>query len=272
MKVCVRCQTENNSDYKYCKFCGAELPCVDRKPLWESAEDQSEEKVGSDVPVSENISVFEMNVFVGKNNDRIVPEFIDMQQKNKKASWCWPVFLLGLFFGFFGMAAWFFYRKMNKLGFILLGAALLLQTADMIVNFRAMTELYRDIFSAMYSYAGTFATDPSAASEWLNSYINELALVYNANAVTIFSVIQQDVGGIVLPIIMALFGLHFYKEYSLQKIGEIKTLHGGTPSYIMFLGNKGGTSAGRAVFVPIIASLFSVLISAVPMIAFFMGA
>ncbi len=272
MKVCVQCQTENSSDYKYCKFCGAELPCVDRKPLWESVEDPSEEKGGSDIPVSDDISVFEMNVFVGKNNERIVPEFIDMQQKNKKTSWCWPVFLLGLFFGFFGMAAWFLYRKMNKIGFILLGAAVLLQTADMMVNFKAMTELYRDTFSAIYSYADAFYADPNAASEWLNSYINELTLLYSNNAVTVFSFINQNIGGIVLPVIMGLFGLHLYKEHSLQKIAEIKGEHGNTPSYALLLNTKGGTSAARAVVALIIASLLITMISSVPMIAFFMGA
>ncbi len=271
MKVCVRCQTENSSDYKYCKFCGAELPCVDRKPLWESAEEYPQDTRSADIPVSDDISIYEMNIFVGKNNYRIVPEFIKMQQNNKKAVWCWPVFLLGMFFGFFGMAAWFFYRKMNKIGLILLTAAVLLQAADTAVNFRAMTELYRDSFSALYSYADAFAADPNGAAEWLSGYINELAYVYSANAITFFSFINQNIGGFVLPIIMGLFALYFYKEHSIRKITEIKRTHGGTSPYIMFLGNKGGTSTARAVGALVIASLLITLIASAPMIAFFMG-
>ncbi len=271
MKVCIQCQTENSAEYKYCKFCGAELPCVDRKPVWESGDWQNQDTSNDSIPVSEDISIYEMNVFVGKNNDRIVPEFVNMQKKNKKVSWCWPVFLLGLFFGFFGMAAWFFYRKMNKIGFILLGVSIVLQAANLIANFGAMTQLYGDVFSVMYSYIDTYAADPSATSAWLNDYINELALRYSANAITIFSFIEQYVGGLAMPIVMGLFGHHFYKEHALEKIAKIKNEYGGTPAYIMHLNANGGTSAARAIGAVIVAFCFVALISVAPIIAFFMG-
>ena len=81
MKTCVRCGTENSSEYKYCKSCGAELPCVDEKSernfdFHNKFFDASQFSLQSD-----DITIPEIDRFVGKNHEQITPKFITIQQK-----------------------------------------------------------------------------------------------------------------------------------------------------------------------------------------------
>lgn len=273
MKLCIRCQTENSSDYKYCKFCGAELPCVDRKPVFENASAcDTESKPFENVPVTDEVSIYEMNAFVGKNCGQIVPTFVDLERKNKKISWCWPVFLLGIFCGFLGMAAWFFYRKMNKIGFIMLGCTLLLNITDLVLNFDAFVELYRGVFELLFTYADSAFVNPDFASAWLDNSMNQLISDLGANVIAFPSYINEYVGGFILPIIMGLFGLNLYKNHSLKEIAKIKRDYGETPQYIFRLSTIGGTSTARAVAAFIVTPIISLLIALIPMIVCFTGA
>lgn len=269
MKTCVQCRTENGSDYKYCKFCGAELPCVDRKPFEENTDARQQGTGGeyADSPVSDDVTVTEMNIFVGKNNDKIVPKFISMQQKFKKTSWCWPVFLLGILFGYAGMAAWFFYRKMYKPALLLLAFGTVINIADIAVNFNSMVDLYGGFFDVLASYGQMLSQDAANAVDWFTDSVNRLALQYSENSIGIFSLINEYVGGYILPVVLGLFGMHIYKKHSLGKIADIKRVYAASPAYRTVLYQKGGTSAVPAVIGWIVYTAVSTVSVMIPMIS-----
>lgn len=260
-KICIQCRTENQADYRYCKFCGAELPCVDRKN-----EEPLEPRVNSydqaEPCQSDDITINEMNVFVGKNNEKIVPKFISMQENFKKTSWCWPVFLLGFFFGFVGMAAWFLYRKMNKPAIWLLSVAAVFTLADLVVNFNAIAQMYGSMFSVLRD----LFLRPTLDIEYVSSMLNNITLQYNASSIGIFSVINEYVGGWVLPIIFGFYGMHIYKKHAIEKISAFKKENRENPDYMMGIYRLGGTATGAAIAAVVIFKIFTTVVSVIPMI------
>ena len=121
-KICTSCATNNPSHFEYCKHCGAPLPVVD-KAVWQ-------EPVNIERPDFGDIPYHEYQRFIGPNSESILNDF-----STTRFGICLPVLLLGMFGGFFGMSAWFFYRKLKKVGFILLAIALLLVGAEAFINF-----------------------------------------------------------------------------------------------------------------------------------------
>lgn len=271
MKVCVRCQTENSADYKYCKFCGAELPCADRKPLWDNGDTDEAYKNEQSVSTSEDISVFEMNTFVGKNCDQIVPKFIAMQQNRRKTSWCMAVWLLGLFFGFYGMAAWFFYRKMNKPGIILLTVGILMQIGDLAVNFGNYSEFYRGLFDAMQIYTESLAVNSQTAAQWLTERTDQLVSIFIENASGLFSNINMYLGNFILPVIMGFLSFGIYKDHALSKIAVLKRDFSDPHIYVSQLQSYGGTSTARVVIELVVYFVISLIISMIPVIVWLIG-
>ncbi len=267
MKICVRCKTENNPDYKYCKTCGAELPCVDKKPVWQydgEAQSNAEENFQS----SNEISTYEMNVFVGENSNVIVPKLVALGREDKKVSFCLPVLLLGLFLGPVGVAAYFLYRKMIKPAVLILVVAFGVAFVSLMVNFGAIREAsvdYRELVSEAVSANGAFS---EAEFERRTSEIVEEA---EKNSIVIFDYINNYILRVALPIIMALFADYIYKEHAISKISAIKAEGLPKTEYFLTLHRRGGTSGGAValgitiylaaafvmVLVPVIIGLFA---------------
>ena len=123
-KICLSCATENPSHFEYCKHCGAPLPIVDKII--------KEEPVEIEHPPFGEVSYNEYCAFIGNNSCSILRDFRTLDASRFVLSL--PVLLLGIFFGFYGMSAWFFYRKLKKAGFILLFTGLLLTFTDAFFN------------------------------------------------------------------------------------------------------------------------------------------
>ncbi|MEE0927615.1 MAG: hypothetical protein UIG59_00365 [Acutalibacteraceae bacterium] len=116
-KICVTCSTENENHFTYCKYCGAPLPVIDRAPvIIEGAECSCEADAN---PILEDgISREEYRAYIGKSADRILPVFEKMEETKSRFYFCIPVLVLGLIFGFYGIAAWFFSRRIIKYGWL----------------------------------------------------------------------------------------------------------------------------------------------------------
>lgn len=261
MKVCLRCKTENNPDYKYCKTCGAALPFVDQKPIW----DYEEERASAEESFSDNgeISTYEMNVFVGKNSEIITPKFTRLEQLGKKNDFCLPVLLLGLFFGVFGVAAYFLYRKMIKPAAIVMAVGIGMTAVSVALNFGtiiSVMQAYREMFTAVVT-SGTMISESEITAQ-----LSSLTTSENSLVSMILSYINQYVLGVAFPIVAALFTDYIYMEHAISKISEIKEENLPKTEYFLALHKAGGTSGGSVVVGALIYMAAETLLIAIPMI------
>ena len=269
MKICVRCGSQNSSDYKFCKFCGAELPCVDQKEEKQYKNDCYNDDIDFSRD-SENITIPEIDRFVGKNYEQITPKFVTLQQTGKKFMWCLPAFLFGLFFGLPGVAIWFLYRKMTKPAAFMLLASLVAECLNMFFAFDALTELYRVLFNGFLQYGNMVGQNPEAATEWLINYFNQLTVwadsATSGVAYTVFDFVNTYIIQIAAPITLSLLGWKLYKDYSIKKISDIKRTSQSNAHYAVRLSREGGTSIGCAIAGIAIYIAVSFVISLIPVV------
>lgn len=246
-KICLKCSTENEGNFVFCKYCGAMLPVVDKRfnyPHTEDVEEDSAEPEVFGIPLSD------MTAYIGKRPHKFIPKFIRMEATNQKISTCIPVLLLGLLFGFFGMALWFFWRKMSKIGsvFVLLG--LVMSFANIAVNFSVYSAYIDGLSTAILSSSDTGLTAEA------------LVEAFEAGYNPIISLISQYVEYLIVPAIASLFALHFYKNKACADIKYIKENPTENLSEDARIALKGGCS-GALLLIPIFAGIFPTLIMCV---------
>ena len=256
-KICLKCSTENEGNYTFCKHCGAMLPVVDRRYNYPHTEEEPEGNSQTGQPDINGVSINDMSLYVGKRAYKFVPKFIRMQVSGESASFCAPVFLFGLFFGFFGTSIWFFWRKMPKIGSILLLIGLLLSAADTFLNYSAYSAymdgllgLFYDILHNPLKYS-----DMSAVNGATEAVILEFTEAYNP----IFSLINRYVGNLAVPSVMSIFALSLYKD---KAVSDIKAIRQSEVSPAENLISQKGGCSGLLVLIPIFAEvLTSVLLT-----------
>lgn len=239
-KICFQCKTENDEGFRYCKRCGAVLPIVDERTdldaevVSENAQNTRFEEASID-----GVSEEHLKAYIGKNHPRILDSFYNMCLYNKKTSFCVPVLILGLFFGFFGMSCWFFYRKMNKIGFLLLSIPLIFSLVDIALNFEVLVAFLRN-YSTLFS---SYVADAEAFSAELNSIVNELRLGFKSFIPDIRSLVEC----VVAPIVMSVFSLYLYKNKAVSSIKAICLANENDSNLQLRLFLSGGTSAVRVL-------------------------
>ena len=100
--ICPNCNTPNDADYSFCANCGAALKTPAEQDI-------------------NGIPVPEVADYVGKNSEKYIPKFKKFARFGK-AGWNWPVFLFSYLLNI--PFVWFFYRKMYKVGAIVLAISL----------------------------------------------------------------------------------------------------------------------------------------------------
>ncbi len=237
MKKCLRCAAQNGDEYGYCRLCGALLPEIEAKFTSSKFSEEKGDRTIADSPFE--LSVYEMEAFVGKNSDDIVKRFAFMQKTGRKASFCLPVFLLGLFFGLFGIAVWFLYRKMTKPAVFLFLGAFIMQAASAIVNFKF---LYLAFVAALDIFGLPFGqTDFQTV---INFAVQLCKGFFEANSVITLSRFSVNAAAI---IIFAVFALAIYKKNCCKSVFSLKSKAADKADYTAALKNEGGVSVGRAV-------------------------
>ena len=241
-KICLRCKTENEENFRFCKRCGAELPVVDKKSDFNAeVVFEGEQNAPFFEETIDGVNRELVRNYVGKNHTRIMASFDNMSRFGKKTSFCAPVLILGFLSGFFGMSIWFFYRKMNKIGFLLLAIPLIFTFIDIALNFEIIGEYIKNYASVVSSYAA----DTEALSEQITQLYAEFTTKFVAFAPNLRNLIESWVA----PIGMSVFALYFYKGEAVKRVKAICEENQGDPnlSFKVFL--SGGTSAAR-VFIP----------------------
>ena len=269
-KICPNCMYENKADDAYCVNCGTKLvqiisPQVDSSnennscyfngsfnhtSQGEYYQNFSSQQYAPDYNGSTNayqsqnsayqggiddISFSDYNAFIGAKCGSYVPKFVKMVSTGKKNSFNLPCLILGIIFGPVGCAFWYFYRKMYKMGFILLAIGLILSgiyacTSDLTTNILndegilSLTQNYEDIdIDELIDLIGDTSSENLLADVLLSTIESVINLV-----VVIFCICRAN---------------YTYFNHCRQTINRIK-LSGCGGYYSTALASNGGTSVG----------------------------
>lgn len=262
-RICPTCGTANEHDYTYCKNCGAALP--ESKPIATNtaAEENGEEIVcrscntvnsakfnfcrrcgaslhGDEAVSNETIDgvpVSDLKAFVGPNGDRIVGKW------QRGFTFCWPVAILTALFGAAGAAFWFLYRRMYKIGIILLAVALL----STVIAGALIIPPLADVREELSSNEALM----SAVTEYMQTgdyarYANQLASIINRSPELFFIMSRfQTISNaftlaeIVFLLVIGFFALNLYKNFAVKKLRQFAN----KPTALE-LSLSGGTSGG----------------------------
>ncbi len=251
-KICLKCSTENDGNFVFCKYCGAMLPVVDKRYNYPQSEEDPSQQI--EEPEIDGVSLNDMSLYIGKRPHKFIPKFIRMEATRQKISSCIPVLLLGVFFGLFGVSIWFFWRKMPKIGLLFVLFGLLLNFADLAVNYTTYSsyidgifELFADVKKNPHTYS-----DPAVLNQAVNSEIAAFQAGFNP----VISLISRYVGSLMVPSVTSLFALYIYKRKAVADIKQIKSDPVNSVSAETRIAIKGGCS-GLMVLIPIAANALS---------------
>ena len=230
-KICVSCSTVNEAHFTYCKYCGAMLPVVDK--IQKETPAPIEQK-----PCFEGISYYEYHRFIGSGAEGILYDFGRLQQ-GAKFVFSLPLLFLGLFFGFFGISAWFFYRNLKKFGLFFLIVGALLTLGDAFVNLRLNQMVVIELVKALNG----------GITDFVNS-LSSLVSYYSLSVVSISKYV-----GFLASFFISAVGLDIYKEKSSKRILQIKaSLNENSQPLDLLLKYEGGTRLGLAI-IPFAATI-----------------
>lgn len=254
-KTCACCGKENEPQNEFCSECGSVLTGKRPQPEFQQSytppamnmQDNTYTEYGEG---EGKISAEEMNRFVGKNANKIIPKFNRMEYSDSKASWNWTVFWLTFLFGPIGAGFWFIYRKMTKIGIIIICAAIALNlTFDFLGgNMQASADKLNNI--------NAIVDEADSLSELLNS-LSEMppeGVVPAAGSEIVTGL--SDLIDIISAIVFGIFSMYIYKQHCMKMIFRIRMkAQNEAMTYAMY-NQLGGVSSG-ALGCAIVVGLFS---------------
>lgn len=270
--LCENCNTVNDQNSHFCRYCGKELIApitVEQSYDVASIPEEPDFEHGNTYTDGEilGVSEAEMTEFVGKNSDRVMKNFISMRNKNSKTSFNLPVFLLGLLVSPIVAAGYFFYRRMNKIGAIVLCSGLLFTAADIaasIPTIDAVCDLLEDMAEIGQEHVdenGDFLS-PEHETQFDNEMLSIVEeFTAKVSAGSMLSTLL-NCGMIAFVIILSLRANYMYMNFAAKKIKKIKQ---SAPDYPMLaIKNAGGTAKGGMIgvicgYVVINLTLFAVI-------------
>ena len=250
-KTCSNCGTVNSADFSYCKNCGTPLYWQEQTFGQSQLEFAQPQKHQNAFYENNGVDAKTMEIFVGKNADTYLSKFTTMKIMNKKVSWHWPVFVLGVLLGPVGIAFWAFYRKMYKLAFLFLAIGFLLTACDVWASF------FYPLGVVIRQYGNEIFT-PDALNEFL---IVEIAQKFVQSTHFLSSIVYLLNWATIL--LASMFAFRIYEKFAIKHIKSIKVLSHDEFPVEHYIKCKGGTSTLAAVLSPIIyySFVFFVLIA-----------
>lgn len=255
---CQKCGTENNAEYNYCIGCGTPLA----KPESSFQEPCSANACsdGAQAPVASigNMPIAAAVEFVGDDPNKYIPKFIKFDASKSYASWNWAAAI----WAFFGLPfVWFFYRKMYKIGAILLVICLALS----LVSVLAIAPVFQTAADAITPYIEQILANPyvEIPEELINQLISQGDMV---SQVATSNTVNNLVGFLELCIFVftsiAANGLYMKHMLKVFNKAAEKNPEGVTSLEIRRLG---GTSVGAAIGAAIGYFVATVIIVVVPL-------
>ncbi len=235
--MCSRCGTVNPKSNEYCELCryplkktGAAIPGGDREVQGENGETTFAEymkeqyNVNPEEHLSEELTAREVAAYVGPNSLSFLYKFRAMLQNRSSVSFNLPAFFFNGFYCF--------YRKMYKVGLLVLAVTVLSYIPFMVYYVPYLKELLTGGASSM---AGLY----NALSRELLSNPQLLLTSRIANYI-----------GLVLNVLCGLFFNKFYLKQVTTAV-RVERIHGksavGSPRYYEEISRRGGTSPLSAV-------------------------
>lgn len=237
--LCPRCETENEESYEYCKNCGTPLVHNYANRQDSSYDTSSQNNYSYSYAHSAfvmdsigGIPSDEVALFVNKNSSNILAKFSKMELTNSKASWCWPVAILGFLLGPIGIAFWFFYRKMYKNAAILTAVSLII---NLIVSLLSASLPAVNLEMAMMQLLNN---DVAGALQTIGTKTLVITLLIDAISV---------ISTLTFTIVFAILALNLYKRHCVKTILNHKASIQDERYYKYSLSSLGGVSAGMVI-------------------------
>ena len=247
-KICVKCSTENQDNFSFCKNCGAALPKTaaaqtdnpNTQPLT-TFEDRALE-IDFD-----GVTFTELETYVGKNAKKIMPKFISLKLFGRKVSLSFPVLILGFLFGFYGMAVYFFSRKVFPVALALTLCGVAFSGAQIAAKYEADKAFFSE-YSAIVNqiFENPEESAQNLEENMLNAYENYTAAL-GTKEYSFVSFIDLWVVRSMLPVILSGFATYFYYKSAVRRIKKVKETYIESEPYIK---RAGGFSVGL-IFIPI---------------------
>ncbi len=267
-KICSCCGKENDAELEFCADCGTVLTGVVASQSEQNANQQEEYIPSSDTALphqenvngangsgyqtgdNETVTAAEMNRFIGKKADKFLNKFTIMEVTGSKVSWNWAVFFLTFFMGLSGTALWFFYRKMNKIGAILLSVGMALSLIFSVASgqLQQNAETNSIIIDAL--------TDSESVEEALGAIQNLPDSVIEQTAKGAVADAVVNTVDIACAVVFGVFSLYLYKNHCLKTITKIKRNAMSEVASFTMYNQLGGVSSG-AVWVAILINIFA---------------
>ncbi len=230
--ICPECATENESIYEYCKNCGTPIKINEPQP--EPQPQPQPQTYSYNAPVNnfaldmiDGNPTADVAAFVGKKSNKFITKFSKMEITDSKISWCWPAALLGFFIGPMGSALWFLYRKMYKIGAIL-----------MAIGF-ALGALNWAFFGMPVPHEEMFGSIGNALQEGVFDFSFFKDFVTNETFDAVDTIICFAAG-----LFGGLFGTYIYKGFAKNKINRYRIKCSDMQYYSFGLSAMGGVSGG----------------------------
>ena len=264
-KICRECGSVNEEHYTYCKNCGAKLDSAENNAYQQSATyaDGQFYNARPTADSIEGVPTPDMVRFVGKNSYKIIEKWSLMELAHKKTSWCWPVFLLTFFFGLCGAGFWFLYRRMYKVGAVILAVSLALSILGTALTLDSASGLLGGIFSLSQELVTSMDADGMYDMQVFEEGMEKLMSDSDIIKLTAFSYLS-DALRVAVAVLLAMFALGLYKSFAANKIKSY-----GRPLTDMELFLAGGTSGGAAAVGVVFYMIATTVISVISMIVMF---
>lgn len=226
---CPNCGKENPAEEPVCLNCSARLYNTQNggKPFVPPIDlpNMSNQQFGKGpVPISPFDNIGENTVgdtaeFVGINANKYIPKMYKIEKEKKKASWNWAAFLFAPY--------WFFYRKIQKIGIILM--AIMLLTSAFCTN--------KNVFNAQQTIVNTvneFYEGNATQEQLMQEYYDYMKMPQNLVIMGVTLAVHLYAG---------IMGNYHYKKKAEKDIKIIKQTSQNPEQYRMNLFRKGGVSA-----------------------------
>lgn len=259
--VCPVCGLQNSSEYKYCKNCGTPLDgscapndgdtqytpppnfggfhaAAPNTPYGFYSRPTADYSAVE--PELEGVDTRKVQAFVGgTKQDYFMQLFISMKRLGRKIFLNWPVALLGSLrgLGLLTSSAWFFYRKMYKIGIIVCLCSLLITCFTTLANYsetKAIANNYAEQLSKLEPDENgvyTITNHPTYSATY--STVNSISLVLKYSCVIFF----------------ALFANYYYYKHSTSRIKKLDRRHGVEKDYYYYNYNGRPNKVAAVLFV-----------------------
>jgi len=224
----------------------------------------------------DGVATADIAAFVGSKQEYFIPKFAQNAGKSSFASWNWPVFLFGFLLNI--PFVWFFYRKMYKVGAIILAIWVAITAISLCTMIYACQPIINGFVNGIEEAAPYMTAENGYSNNYTYNYsYNNNNDSYSENDQQISNIMTENIkegmseflarmpfliiGSVMsfailaLYILSAVFANSLYKKHVFKKIYELKSQRPDMSSFELNL--HGGTSAGLAVATGIIVPILT---------------